>query len=61
MTAIERAEQYAALFTHMTEQGKNWRMCVPIDSKPHRSRDEMLVDGVRIAKAEDGPAWAVVA
>lgn len=57
MSPEQRAQEYADLFTRI---GDRWRSCVPIQGRPHRARDEMRLDGVRIAKRHGADRWSVV-
>lgn len=60
MTALERARHYAALFASLTANGENWRLCAPVDGRPHRTRDEMRLGEHRVVRREGVSGWDVV-
>lgn len=63
MTALERAQTYAAIFIHAED---NWRSYVPVDATV--AGDTVYMQGVRMERAEDGwrltendESWTVLA
>lgn len=52
MTALERAQTYAAIFIKATRDGRDWRKYVPVDGR--RRGDVVEIGGVRMQPAGDG-------
>jgi hypothetical protein len=52
MTALERAQTYAAIFIKATRDGRDWRKYVPVDGLLHG--DVVEAGGVRMEPAGDG-------
>ncbi len=60
MTGEERARHYAALFAQITATGRrDWRLCVPLDGRVSRGREQVRLDDWFVTRREDGNGWDV--